>query len=60
MYALIQPIVPIAAEAFVDYHLEGMRLTRLEIEATLSGDPLQTDNKREQSEWEDQRRRLGL
>ena len=33
MFALIRDIVPISAEAFIDYRLEGMVLTRLEIEA---------------------------
>ncbi len=33
MFALIQPIVPIAAEAFIDYQLGGVNLTRLEIDA---------------------------
>ena len=33
MFALIKDIVPIAAEAFVDYRMEGMFLTRLEVEA---------------------------
>src|SRR4051795_4298124 len=45
MYKLIQPIVPIAAEAFMDYHVESMHLTRLEIEAIRSGQPLDTTNK---------------
>ncbi len=60
MFALVQPIVPIAAEAFVDYQLESMRLTRLEIEAVRSGQPLATENKREIAEWEQKRQKLGL
>ncbi len=60
MFALIQPIVPIAAEAFVDYNFESMHLTRLEIEAIKSGKPLDTTNKRESAEWEEKRSRLGL
>lgn len=61
MYALLQPIVPLTMEAFRDYELQSMRLTRLEIEAlrarsaTLSG-----DNKREQAEWDAKRTTLGL
>src|SRR5690349_16428596 len=47
MYALIQPIVPVAAEAFMDYRLESMHLTRLEIDAIRTGQPLATENKRE-------------
>jgi len=60
MYELLKPIVPIAAEAFEDYRLEAMHLTRLEIEAVRSGKPLATDNKREIAEWEAKRARLGL
>lgn len=59
MFALIQPIVPIAAEAFLDYQLGAMHLTRLEIEALRSGHPIQTENKRETAEWEEKRKRLG-
>ena len=60
MYALIQPIVPIAAEAFMDYRLDSMHLTRLEIEAIRSGQPLATENKRETAEWEAKKKQLGL
>src|SRR5262245_26213561 len=60
MFALIQPIVPIAAEAFLDYHLHAMHLSRLEIEALRTGEPLSTDNKRERAEWEAKSHRLGL
>jgi thymidylate synthase (FAD) len=60
MFALIQPIVPIAAEAFMDYNFEAMHLTRLEIEAIRAKKPLATENKRENAEWEQKRRKLGL
>lgn len=60
MYALIQPIVPITAEAFLDYRLDAMQLTRLEIEAIQTGKPIATDNKREQAEWEAKKAKLGL
>src|ERR1700710_123096 len=33
MFALIQPIVPIAAEAFMDYNFHSLRLSRLAIKA---------------------------
>ena len=59
MFKLIQPIVPIAAEAFLDYNFEAMHLTRLEIEAIRSGSPLATENKRETAEWEEKKKRLG-
>jgi thymidylate synthase (FAD) len=60
MFALIQPIVPIAAEAFLDYNLYSTRLSRLEIEAIRTGKPLVSDNKREISEWEEKKKLLGL
>jgi thymidylate synthase (FAD) len=60
MFELIRPIVPIAAEAFVDYNLDSMRLSRLEIEAIRSGQPLATDNRRETAEWEAKKQKLGL
>jgi thymidylate synthase (FAD) len=59
-FELIRPIVPIAAEAFLDYHLGAMHLTRLEIEAIRSGQPLATENKREVAEWDEKKRKLGL
>jgi thymidylate synthase (FAD) len=59
MFALIRPIVPIAAEAFLDYDFCSMRLSRLEIEALRTGQPLNSDNKREIAEWEQKRQRLG-
>jgi thymidylate synthase (FAD) len=60
MFALIQPIVPIAAEAYVDYNFESLHLTRLEIEAIRADQPLNTQNKREAAEWEEKKKRLGL
>ena len=62
MFALIQPIVPIATEAFLDYHphMGGMSLTRLEIEALRTGQPIDTANTREQAEWATKQARLGI
>lgn len=60
MFELIRPIVPIAAQAFLDYDFEAMHLTRLEIEAMRTGQPLNTTNKREAAEWEAKRAKLGL
>jgi thymidylate synthase (FAD) len=60
MFELIRPIVPIAAEAFVDYNFGALHLTRLEVEAIKSGQPLATDNKRENAEWDEKRKALGL
>jgi thymidylate synthase (FAD) len=60
MFELIKPIVPLACEAFADYELGGLHLTRLEVEAMRTGQPLATDNKREHAEWAAKRGRLGL
>lgn len=60
MFALIQPIVPVAAEAFIDYTVDAMALSRLEVEAIRSGQPLASENKRENAEWEAKKQRLGL
>jgi thymidylate synthase (FAD) len=60
MFALVRPIVPVAAEAFLDYQLGAMHLTRLEIEAMQTGKPLASENKRENAEWETKKQKLGL
>ena len=60
MFELIRPIVPVAAEAFADYNFGAMHLTRLEVEAIKSGQPLATDNKRENAEWDEKRKKLGM
>lgn len=60
MFALIEPIVPVTCEAFRDYRLEGAFLTRLELEALRSGEPIATDNKREAAEWQAKREKMGL
>ena len=65
MHDLIAPLVPITLEAWRDYELEGVHLTRLEVEALralLSGAPgaIASDNRREQAEWEAKQTRLGL
>jgi thymidylate synthase (FAD) len=59
MYRLIQPICPMACEAFEDYRLNGMHLTSLEIEALRNGAELNTTNKREIAEWDAKKARLG-
>jgi thymidylate synthase (FAD) len=58
MFQLIEPIVPIAAEAFKDYNLGSMHLSQLEIEALRTGQPLATANQREAAEWEEKRKRI--
>jgi hypothetical protein len=60
MFRLIHPIVPIAAEAFEDYNLGAMHLTRLEVESLRTGQPIATTNKRETAEWESKKKRLGM
>lgn len=75
MLNLIGPIVPWAVEAWNDYHpMRGaIKLTRLEIEAIRKhielgketamyshAPKLDSDNKREQAEWAEKARRLGL
>jgi thymidylate synthase (FAD) len=60
MFELVRPIVPIAAEAFEDYHLGGVHLTRLEVEALRTGGPLKTENKRENAEWDAKKKQMGL
>lgn len=59
MFALIRDIVPIAAEAFLDYRLGAVTLSRLEVEALRTGRPLDSDNARERDEWAAKRGRLG-
>ncbi len=60
MFELVRPIVPIAAEAFMDYNFGSLHLSRLEVEAIKSGKPLATENKRENAEWEEKKKKLGL
>lgn len=60
MAALIEPIVPVTMEAWRDYELEAMHLTRLEIEAIKAGGELASQNKRERAEWDAKKAKLGL
>ena len=60
MFDLIKPLVPNSCEAFQDYEMEAMHLTRLEIESIKNGAPINTTNKREQAEFEAKKKRLGL
>ena len=60
MYKLIEPIVPLTAEAFMDYDLKSVRLSRLEIDALKNGTALDSTNKRENAEWEAKKTKLGL
>lgn len=65
MFALLQPIVPLTMEAWRDYELESVRLSRLELDALRAANAggaaeLRSDNKREQAEWDAKRKSLGL
>jgi thymidylate synthase (FAD) len=71
MLKLIEPIVPVAIEAWNDYHDHrgAVKLTRLEIEAIASyisrnadrnGPQIESDNKRERSEWTEKAKLFGL
>ncbi len=65
MHDLIAPIAPVTMEAWRDYHLESLRLTRLEIDAIADlakggAGELASDNKRENAEWQAKREQLGL
>ncbi|MCK4873992.1 MAG: FAD-dependent thymidylate synthase [Phycisphaerales bacterium] len=60
MVSLIEPIVPVTIEAFRDYRLEAVHLTRLEIEAIRGDNELATTNRRERAEWDAKRETLRL
>ncbi len=65
MAALMEPIVPMTMEAWRDYELDSLRLTRLEVESIRAAaggaaPDLDTTNKREQAEWAAKRAQLGL
>ncbi len=66
MFALLAPIVPVTMEAWRDYELEAVRLTRLEVEALkekIGGGgtgELRSENKREKAEWVEKAARLGF
>lgn len=60
MFELIQPIAPMTTEAFLDYRLNGLHLTSLELEALLSEDEGAIKNDRERAEWRAKRKMLGI
>ena len=65
MYDLLAPICPMTMEAWRDYELEGLHLSRLEIDAlrdAAKGGPgtLASDNRREQAEWQAKASLLGV
>lgn len=65
MYRLIEPIVPMTMEAFADYELGAVHLTRLEVEALRElarggAGEIASENAREKKEWSEKRSRLGF
>ena len=61
MLALVEPIAPLTVEAFRDYRLGALSLTRLEVEAIREGRAeIDSTNSREQREWQAKRAALGL
>jgi thymidylate synthase (FAD) len=65
MCALLEPIVPVTMEAWRDYELGAVHLTRLEVEAVRAqsqgqAPDIATTNKREQAEWAAKRGSLGF
>ncbi len=65
MHDLIVPILPLTMEAWRDYEMESVRLSRLEADALRSiasgGDgEIATENSRERAEWEAKRASLGF
>ncbi|MCW5776155.1 MAG: FAD-dependent thymidylate synthase [Phycisphaeraceae bacterium] len=65
MHDLIVPILPLTMEAWRDYEMESVRLSRLEVDALRSiasgGDgAIATENTRERAEWEAKRAALGF
>lgn len=66
MLRLLEPIVPLTLEAWRDYELDSVRLSKLEVEALREAakghraPDIQTSNKREQAEWTAKRSQLGF
>ncbi|HYF14919.1 MAG TPA: FAD-dependent thymidylate synthase [Phycisphaerales bacterium] len=66
MHDLVAPVVPLTMEAWRDYEMDSVRLTRLEVEALRSSikggaaAPITEGNKREQAEWAAKARAFGL
>lgn len=61
MFSLVKKMFPIAAEAFEDYRLGSVSLTRLEVEALASGKmEISSMNKREIEEWNAKKTQLGM
>lgn len=59
MYEHVKTIVPVACEAFEDYRLGALTLSRMEIDAIKDG-TFELSNKREQAEFVEKLKRMGL
>jgi len=61
MFEMAKDIFPIACEAFEDYRLGSVTLTRLEVEALQNGSlKISSENKRESDEWSNKKKTLGI
>ncbi len=60
MFDMIKPIVPLTIEAFEDYQLGAVTLSKQEVAALRTGLPLVSENKREQGEWAEKKTLLGI
>jgi thymidylate synthase (FAD) len=58
MFKLVQPLVPITMEAFMDFRVNAMQLTGPEIEAIRTG--VMMNSPGERREFEEKLRRLNL
>lgn len=61
MFDMVKKVFPISSEAFEDYRLNSISLTRLELEAIRNGSmELSTENKREKEEWRVKRESMNI
>jgi len=58
IYDLIQPLVPLTMEAFMDFRVNSMQLTGPEIEALNTGKPIESPGERR--EFEEKLKRLKI
>ena len=59
MYELIEPLCPLTMEAFVDFHMGSIQLSRLEIEAICNG-RRELENVGENREFQEKLKQLNL
>lgn len=58
MLHILRRLVPLTIEAFEDYRLGAVMLSRLEVDALARNQPLASDNSRERDEWNAKQRIL--